>query len=307
MSRSLCWNDLSRYHINEITSAKTRQQRAAVIAGITSIQLPEGVKTSLEHVLLDFYCENVEICLENNLSAEKISTFFSIMNEVHLQSMDPNVTLVDSFGRFTKLIVNHSVHRPPFSIEIFTQFDVQLLSKYVHNTYYRHYKMYQYVFCPKQVANVESRIAGDLVEVPMICKPLSEGLPEEEYKIREQKNREEEEKQVEQERIAREHQQHQMAKSPTPVPTEPEEKSEEANTLDESLDESAGNEPQLPHPYIQRQLNQIKEMLSNMADSRFGEIEQRILQIEQALPDGGKDPKARSDSRKGGAATKPKK
>ncbi len=305
MSRSLCWHDLTKEHITELASMKTRPQRLELLAKLSDVLLPEnGAKPSVETVLMDFYCENLEYCLENKLAPEKTSTFFSIMKEVHFQSMDPDVTLVESFGKFTKLLVSHSVHRPPFSVEIFSQSEVQLLSKYVHNTYYRHFKMYQYVFCPKQVAVIISKDSGDLVELPMICKPLAEALPEEEYLAQQQKQREEAKALAEQEKQETEQQAHlEQTKSPTPVPQE---ETKEESGLEEELDEKAGEEPQLPHPYIQRQLNQIKEMLSQMADSRFGEIESRIQQIEQALPSDGKDPKNRSDSRKGGAV-KPKK
>lgn len=271
------------------------------------ISQPNSKPVSINDVLIDLYTENIEFCLEHKMSAEKISTFFSIMKEVHFQSMDPNVTVVDSFGLFTKQLVKHSVHHPPFSVEIFSQYDVKNMASYVHNTYYRHFKMYQYAFCPKQVAFVESRIAGDNVEVPFICKPLSESLPEGEYHENQSKLQEEKKKKTEEEQIIIQEQQkiiQQEEEEQEPKPLEQEE-----DNLDQPLHESAGEEPQLPHPYIQRQLNQIKEALSKMAESRLGEIEQKIAQIEEALQENKKEreSKSREGAKKNTAAPKAKK
>ena len=38
--------------------------------------------------------------------------------------------------------------RPPWSINLFSPNQVRLITDYVLNTYFRHYKLYKYVFTP---------------------------------------------------------------------------------------------------------------------------------------------------------------
>lgn len=39
--------------------------------------------------------------------------------------------------------------RPPFSIDLFSQEQLALISDYVVNTYFRHFKLYKYAFTPQ--------------------------------------------------------------------------------------------------------------------------------------------------------------
>lgn len=47
------------------------------------------------------------------------------------------------------------------------------------HSYYRHYKLYQYTFCKKKIANLETLSADDRTEKPFPVKPLQEAIPEE--------------------------------------------------------------------------------------------------------------------------------
>ncbi len=143
---------------------------------------PENCSLSNDQlkILIDFYFHNIVFAKKAGMENDKISGYFSIMRDVHERGMDPDVTLIDSFTYFKKLLVKHSVHRPPFSIELFSLEDVKKLSSYTHSTYYRHFKMYQYAFCKKQKATFESFSQRQLNELPFVTLPLVDAKSEEE-------------------------------------------------------------------------------------------------------------------------------
>jgi hypothetical protein len=66
---------------------------------------------------------------------DKVSTFFSIMKDIHEISMQNEKTLIESFSMFKEMLVKHSVHRPPFSLELFSLEEVKQISHYVCQTY----------------------------------------------------------------------------------------------------------------------------------------------------------------------------
>ena len=57
---------------------------------------------------------------------------------------------------FEDYIIQHSVSRPPYSDAIFTMEDVKTINHYVTETYYRNYKMYRFVFTPRETVTLVS-------------------------------------------------------------------------------------------------------------------------------------------------------
>lgn len=47
------------------------------------------------------------------------------------------------------ILDRHKVHRPPYSIFIFTEQEVSKIINFMLNTFFRHYSMYEYSFKPK--------------------------------------------------------------------------------------------------------------------------------------------------------------
>ena len=65
------------------------------------------------------------------------------MKAVYTQSLGlaGGLQMADSFAVFKHLLLKHSCQRPPFSTGVFTPAEVPEISKYVLDTFYRHYKM----------------------------------------------------------------------------------------------------------------------------------------------------------------------
>lgn len=55
----------------------------------------------------------------------------------------------ECYRSFTSVLFCHGVRRPPFSIDLFKEEQLLALADYVVNTYFRHFKLYKYVFTPQ--------------------------------------------------------------------------------------------------------------------------------------------------------------
>ncbi|XP_041094669.1 coiled-coil domain-containing protein 189 [Polyodon spathula] len=64
------------------------------------------------------------------------------------------------FQYFEELLLCHSVRRPPFSVELFSPEQVEMLAEFVINTYFRHFKLYKYMFTPQVRLDVTLSYTG---------------------------------------------------------------------------------------------------------------------------------------------------
>lgn len=62
---------------------------------------------------------------------EKVSAFFSLMKLLLEDTQERQYSLEECFACFKRLLLQHSVHRPPFSVEVFSQEDVENITSYV--------------------------------------------------------------------------------------------------------------------------------------------------------------------------------
>ena len=55
----------------------------------------------------------------------------------------------EGFKILKRLLERHSLQRPPFSILIFEQADIQQIAAFTLKTYFRHYSLYEFAFKPR--------------------------------------------------------------------------------------------------------------------------------------------------------------
>lgn len=77
----------------------------------------------------------------------------------------------------------HSVHRPPYSVGLFTLAETKAIVAWMLDTFYRHYKLYMYSFTDRVIMKVQQTHPMDIVEMPpsAFLPPLSEALTEEQH------------------------------------------------------------------------------------------------------------------------------
>ncbi|XP_014787665.1 cilia- and flagella-associated protein 119 isoform X2 [Octopus bimaculoides] len=103
-----------------------------------------------EKILLNLYTYAVQFAREEQFTIEQLSALFSIVKLVHEVCVEsPFDNMEETFTYFKDLLICHSVCRPPHSTELFSVKDVRKIACYMTNTYFRHFKLYKYVFTPQ--------------------------------------------------------------------------------------------------------------------------------------------------------------
>lgn len=211
-------------------------------------------------ILVDLYAHLIMFAKSRDMTPEKTSTLVGIVQKVHETSMAQSLTRVASYDLLRKLVVQHSVPRPPYSAAIFDVGDVQDLDEYMLTTYYRHYKMYAFAFVRVQRANITTFMLGDAAEKPPYNLPaLSAALPQSEWKKRtEERERKKEELLME-------------------------EAFKESMRMEEKRQrEAALNNPQYSDG-IREQLEAIRNAVNTKSMDRLDIIEQKLGLIEQKV------------------------
>lgn len=94
--------------------------------------------------------------------------------ETHNQASKKRLVPEAAFAVFQGLMVELSVQRPPYSSALFNLADVRVAGEYMLNTYFSHFKLYQYAFLP--VATMEVSTRTPLVLPPTISPPLARAI-----------------------------------------------------------------------------------------------------------------------------------
>jgi uncharacterized protein YcbK (DUF882 family) len=146
------------------------------------------------------------------------------------------------------------------------------------------------------VADVQTITNDNWTEKPFTSRPLSELIPEEQWQ--EKKKLEEDsqkQKDVEEQKKLLEQHAEDERKKEEQLKLEAQQAQKKQLTLDTETSEEHSQEPEMPHPYIQRQLQEIRKLLAEMTDNKLLDIDSRLASIEQVVTD--RSSKSRPTSR----------
>lgn len=130
-------------HIESLTKKRNLLEERLYLSKIFLLKLND----SKDQILVDFYMNLYKFCINNHFSIEKISTFFSIMYFIMNYSiMNKKIIKRNSFELFIDLIDFHSLHRPPYSYEIFDPKEKSIIIDFIQNTFYRNYILFENIF-----------------------------------------------------------------------------------------------------------------------------------------------------------------
>lgn len=146
-ARICLWADLTVNDMDLLEQAVTAHQLRETLSDVLGLrQHMDEERTQVE---LDLYFYTVQFAREHNFNKEQTSVLFTIVKQTHeVCTETPLGNLEQCFSYFRELVLCHAVRRPPFSIDLFNAEEVKLIIDYVVNTYFRHYKLYKYVFTP---------------------------------------------------------------------------------------------------------------------------------------------------------------
>jgi hypothetical protein len=124
-------------------------------------------------VVLDFHFYNMVFCKETGFTPTKTATFCGIMKKVLDEDTAASHRDVrQSFARLKQLVLEHSVERPPWSVGVFDENDLDSMLAHATNSYFRHFRLYRMTMAPRIQLELKQHNPG-FVEEPGPSRPLS--------------------------------------------------------------------------------------------------------------------------------------
>jgi len=159
-AKVMIWSDLTIENILELNAKWSNVHEVKeYLAGCFNLETYKDNKQ--ETVLIDLYYYTLQFCRKSRFSSEQTSALFSIIKSIHEAAVEtPFNNLPQCYKYMKDLILCHSVKRPPFGIELFSPDDAKVVSEYIVNSYFRHFKLYKFVFTPKLQLDVSFNYKG---------------------------------------------------------------------------------------------------------------------------------------------------
>ncbi|XP_036597004.1 coiled-coil domain-containing protein 189 [Trichosurus vulpecula] len=157
--RICLWKYLDVHSMDLLEKTTTLEEMQELLAEL--LGLGKTDRSPREAVILDMFCHTLIFCRQQHFSPEQTSAACALLQDLHKACIaTPLGNVEDCFRFFTSLLFCHGVRRPPFSIDLFGEEQLLSLSDYIINTYFRHFKLYKYVFTPQVRLDLSLRYVG---------------------------------------------------------------------------------------------------------------------------------------------------
>lgn len=122
-------------------------------------------------ICMNYHFFNYVHCRENAYNARKSTTFLSIMKAVFVKDMESGQSMAASFEWFKNTLLKHCVERVPTSAKVFEESEVGPLIDFVTESYYRQYRLFQYIFGTQKRLQLRQVMPNE-IEIPFAITPL---------------------------------------------------------------------------------------------------------------------------------------
>ena len=189
MANSLEWSLLSEAQVEALqmdleqspSGAQEFRSKLAEFLGLRGVQDGKsddesgGLDRKTE-ILLDFHFYNVAFSKAQGFSAIKTAAFCGIMQRLLDEDMKAaHRDVRQSFARLKELVLEHSVERPPWSVGIFEEDDIDPMMDHAANSYFRHFRLYRINLSARVQLELEQCAPG-FVRVPRAQPGLDEAI-----------------------------------------------------------------------------------------------------------------------------------
>lgn len=181
MARSLVWKCISASQLNDIKHPHPKRNVTSRQLLAKALGLNNNSPDVKSDISLDLYTRTLQFGQKHRFTDEQLSGLLGIVKTVHEAATSQRLPVTVSFTDFKSLLLKHSVQRPPWSIGLFTYVEMQMILQWMLQTYYQHYKLYQYAFTNRVTLSVTTRHPSDIVEAPPELQPLNAAITEEEH------------------------------------------------------------------------------------------------------------------------------
>jgi hypothetical protein len=127
-------------------------------------------------IMLDFHFYNVAFCKARGFTAAKTAAFCGIMHALLEEDMAAaHRDVRQSFARLKQLVLEHSVERPPWSVGVFDDADIDPMLDHAANSYFRHFRLYRINLSARVQHELEQHAPG-FVRAPRRQRGLAEAI-----------------------------------------------------------------------------------------------------------------------------------
>eukprot|EP00823_Brevimastigomonas_motovehiculus_P005025 TRINITY_DN3482_c0_g1_i1.p1 TRINITY_DN3482_c0_g1~~TRINITY_DN3482_c0_g1_i1.p1 ORF type:complete len:349 (+),score=85.53 TRINITY_DN3482_c0_g1_i1:44-1048(+) len=132
-------------------------------------------------VFLDLLLSTFVFAEEQQFSPVQISTLISLIQISHLYCCElydcVPITFQSAFALFERLLLKHSIDRPPLSIAVFSLSEMKVIMQFALRHYFQYMKMYQYMFsCLKRLQLEVFYSEAERVDITPAVIPLSQAI-----------------------------------------------------------------------------------------------------------------------------------
>ncbi|XP_021787575.2 coiled-coil domain-containing protein 189 [Papio anubis] len=146
--RICMWKYLDIHSMHQLEKTTSAEEMRQVLAELLELGCPE--QSLRDAITLDLFCHALIFCRQQGFSLEQTSAACALLQDLHKACIaTPLGNVEECYHYFTSVLFCHGVRRPPFSIDLFKEEQLLALEDYVVNTYFRHFKLYKYVFTPQ--------------------------------------------------------------------------------------------------------------------------------------------------------------
>ncbi|XP_008683537.1 coiled-coil domain-containing protein 189 isoform X1 [Ursus maritimus] len=146
--RICMWKYLDIHSMHRLEKTANTEEMREVLAELLGLSCPE--QSLRDAITLDLFSHALIFCRQQGFSLEQTSTACALLQDLHKACVaTPLGNVEECYRYFTSVLFRHGVRRPPFSINLFREEQLLALADYVVNTYFRHFKLYKYVFTPQ--------------------------------------------------------------------------------------------------------------------------------------------------------------
>ena len=135
--------------INDVDILKKKEtldEEKAFISEIFDLKNLFENSVSKQYIMLDYYMNIYNLCIDNNFTLQQISTIMSIFYFIFSYSFSWVSTEEKIFEIFQDIICYHSINNPPFSHKIFEKNQKTLLINFFENTFIKNFSFFEVLF-----------------------------------------------------------------------------------------------------------------------------------------------------------------
>ncbi|ESO95106.1 hypothetical protein LOTGIDRAFT_203888 [Lottia gigantea] len=150
-------------------------------------KLQDNLTDLKEASILDYYTAAVWWAKENSFTEQQLSGFFTVIHTLLDNVKEKHMSIIENIKELQKMLVGIGVEhaiQPSGGLQFFNIQQAKLISDYVSNSLFQHYKIYEFMFSHTQAeeiigtdVDVEVCLAADVPFPP----PLDEGINENIY------------------------------------------------------------------------------------------------------------------------------